>query len=212
MKTLSDGSTLLFNGDSITDCGRARPVGERDGLGEGYVAFVNGLLTVRQPEKRVRVLNTGVSGNRVIDLQTRWDEDVIALNPNWLSILIGINDVWRHFDNALNPNQVAIDRYEEVYRGLLDRTRPGLDGLVLMTPYFIEPRPEDAMRIQMDAYGAVVRRLAADFDAVFVDLQAAFDRVLAHRPSQSLAGDRVHPNKTGHMIIAEAFLEALGIR
>lgn len=212
MSVFVEPTTLLFTGDSITDCARARPVGERDGLGEGYVAFVNGLLAVRRPESRIRVLNTGVSGNRVIDLEARWDEDILAHQPGWLSVLIGINDVWRHFDYGFHPNQVAIDRYEKVFRKLLERTRPGLEGLVLMTPYFIEPRPDDVMRIQMEAYGAVVRRLAADFDAVFVDLQAAFDRVLAHRPSQSLAGDRVHPNKTGHLIIAEAFLGVLGLR
>jgi lysophospholipase L1-like esterase len=210
MKRLSDGTTLLFTGDSITDCGRARPLGERDGLGEGYVAFVNGVLAVRQPEVSIRILNTGIGGNRVTDLEGRWDDDVLAYQPNWLSVLIGINDVWRHFDWHMHPNQVAITRFEEVYRQLLVRTRPTLDGLVLMTPYFIELRSDDPMRVQMDAYGAVVQRLAEEFDAVFVDLQSAFNRVLAHRPSQSLAGDRVHPNKTGHLIIAEAFLEAVG--
>ena len=132
------------------------------------------------------------------------------MEPDWLSILIGINDVWRHFDWALNPNQVAMDHFEEVYRGLLDQTRPGLKGLVLMTPYFIENRSDDPMRVQMDAYGAVVQRLAVDYDAVFVDLQQAFNAHLAYRPTQSLAGDRVHPNKTGHLIIAEAFLQAVG--
>lgn len=209
MVQFSDPTTLLFTGDSITDCGRERPLGERDGLGEGYVAFVNALLAIRDPETRVRVLNTGIGGNRVTDLKARWETDVLAHEADWLSILIGINDVWRHFDSALSPFQVAMDHFEEIYRGLLDRTRPGLKGLVLMTPYFIENRDDDPMRVQMDAYGAVVRHLATDYDAIFIDLQEAFNAHLAHRPSQSLAGDRVHPNKTGHLIIAEAFLQAV---
>lgn len=207
---LTDGYTILFTGDSITDCGRAWPVGERAGLGDGYVAFVDSLLSAYRPDVHIRVLNTGINGNRVIDLASRWQTDVLALEPDWLSVLIGINDVWYQFDQALDPNQVTIERYERVYRRLLERTRPDLQGLVLMSPYLIEPNPNDPMRTRMDAYGQVVERLAYDFDAVFVDLQAAFDRYLAHRPPQTLCDDRVHPNKTGHMIIARAFLAAVG--
>ncbi len=207
---LADGDTILFTGDSITDCGRAWPVGERAGLGDGYVAFVDSLMSAYRPDVHIRVLNTGISGNRVIDLETRWQTDVLDLQPDWLSVLIGINDVCRQFDDALGPNQVTIERYETVYRRLLERTRPDLQGLVLMTPYFIEPNPNDPTRIRMDAYGNIVKRLAYNFDAVFVDLQVAFDRYLSHRPPQSLCDDRVHPNKTGHMIIARAFLAAIG--
>jgi len=207
---LSDSDTLLFTGDSITDCGRAWPVGERAGLGDGYVAFVDSLLSVYRPDVRIRVLNTGISGNRVIDLAARWQRDVLALEPDWLSVLIGINDVWRQFEQTLDPNQVTIELYESVYRRLLERTRPHLQGLVLMSPYLIEPDPNDPMRTRMDAYGRVVQRLAVDFDAVFVDLQAAFNGYLLHRPPQSLCDDRVHPNKIGHMVIASAFLTAIG--
>jgi lysophospholipase L1-like esterase len=155
------------------------------------------------------VLNAGIGGNRVTDLASRWQEDVLDLKPDWLSVMVGINDVWRRFDDALDPDRVTIDRYERVYRELLTRTRPGLKGLVLMSPYLLEPDRDDPMRGQMDAYGRVVRRLAAEFEAVFVDVQGAFDRYLLHRPPQSLCNDRVHPNKTGHMIIAGAFLHAI---
>lgn len=203
---IEDGQTILFTGDSITDCGRARPIGTGAGLGEGYVAFANSLLATSYPERHIRVLNTGVGGNRIIDLDARWQSDVIDLMPDWLSVLIGINDVWRQFDNALDPDQVGIERYESVYRDILKRTRPALEGLVLMSPYFIESNRSDPMRESMDAYGMVVERLSHEFDAVFVNVQAAFDLYLANRPTQSLSGDRVHPNKTGHMIIAKSLL------
>ncbi len=208
---LQDNSTLLFIGDSITDCGRARPVGARAGLGEGYVAFVDAILAAACPERRIRVLNTGIGGNRVTNLRDRWQSDCLDLAPDWLGIMIGINDVWRQFDNALEPDQVTIDRYESILRGLLQAVRPTLDGLVLMTPYFIETNRRDPMREMMDAYGAVVERLASEFDAVFVNVQAAFDRYLAAQPTQSLCGDRVHPNKRGHMIIAASFLTGIGL-
>lgn len=206
---LSANQTLLFIGDSITDCGRDRPLGARAGLGNGYVALVNAMLGAATPQDRIRVLNTGISGNRVTDLLDRWESDVIAHQPDWLSIMIGINDVWRQFDNDLAPDQVDIETYESVYRQLLEQTRPRLQGLVLISPFFIEPNRQEPVRQRMDAYGAVVARLAKDFDAVFVDAQAAFDQYLQHRSNQSLGWDRIHPNLTGHMVIARAFLQAL---
>ncbi len=99
--------------------------------------------------------------------------------------MIGINDVWRQFDSELNPDQVSVERYERVYRTLLERTRPALRGLVLGTPYFLELNRDEPMRKRMDAYGAVVARLAKDYDALFVDVQAAFDRYLAVQSNQT---------------------------
>lgn len=203
---IENGQSILFTGDSITDCGRERPIGEKAGLGEGYVAVVDSLLSACYPERSIRVLNTGIGGNTVIDLEARWQADVLDLKPDWLSVMVGINDVWQQFDSQPDPNQVTIDQYEATYRKLLEQTHQGLKGLVLMTPYLIEPNLSDPMRQLMDAYGMVVERLAREFDAVFVNVQKAFDLYLAHRPAQSLCGDRVHPNKTGHMIIAKSFL------
>jgi lysophospholipase L1-like esterase len=204
---------VLFIGDSITDCGRERPFGRRKGnLGAGYVSFIDSILGAALPELPLRVLNTGISGNRVTDLEARWQSDVLDLQPDWLSVMIGINDVWRQFDGEPRMPQVDAGKYESVYRGLLDQTRSKLKGLVLMTPYFLETNRGDPMRAMMDEYGAITKKLAAEFDAVFVDLQAAFDHYLAHQPTQSLCGDRVHPNSVGHMIIARAFLDAVGVR
>jgi lysophospholipase L1-like esterase len=207
---LKDGQTVLFTGDSITDCGRAHPVGMRAGLGEGYVAFVDSLLATCHPEEQLRILNTGISGNRVVDLEIRWQKDVLDLKPDWLAVMIGINDVWRQFDSPHDPNQVTVEKYEKTYRELLTQARTVIRGLVLMTPYFIEINRNDPMRTQMDVYGEVVRRLSTEFDTVLVDVQCAFDEFLLHRPAQSLCDDRVHPNMTGHMIIARAFLSAVG--
>ncbi len=207
MKIL-DGQTILFTGDSITDCGRVRPVGKDAGLGSGYVSLVDGFLAATNPECEITVLNTGISGNRVTDLDGRWQEDVLDIAPDWLSIMIGINDVWRHFDSP-NVDQVSIDLYEQIYRKLLEQTRSSLKGLVLMTPYLIESDLSDPMRAQMDSYSALVEKLADEFDAIFVNTQAAFDNYLEHRQSQTLCADRVHPNLTGHMIIAKAFISCL---
>nr|VFJ60893.1 MAG: Lysophospholipase L1 [Candidatus Kentron sp. DK] len=207
---LKNGQSILFTGDSITDCERAYPVGADTGLGEGYVAFVDSLLAARYPERYIRVFNTGINGNTIIDLGERWHRDVLRLAPDWLSVMIGINDVWRQFDSFYDPNPLTIDKYQDAYRRLLSEIRPSLKGLVLMTPYFIEPDRANHTRQLMDAYGEVVERLSREFDAVFVDVQAGFNHYLAHRSAHSLTFDGAHTNKTGHMMIANAFLTAIG--
>lgn len=209
---LEPKSKLVMIGDSITDCERAKPVGEGlfGALGKGYVSLVDALITAAYPENGIRVVNMGLSGNTVRDLKARWQTDVLDLNPDWLSIMIGTNDVWRQHDL---PNQtqthVYIEEYEATLEELVGQTRPQLQGLVLMTPFYIEPNADDAMRSTMDRYGAVVQRLALKYDAKFVDTQAAFNRVLAHIYPAALAWDRVHPNMAGHALIARAFLQAI---
>jgi lysophospholipase L1-like esterase len=210
---LQAGEKLLFIGDSITDCGRRQPVGDgRDALGNGYVALVASALAAWSPERRIRVVNVGTSGNTVRDLRARWQRDVLDLRPDWLSVMIGINDVWRHFDQPLLPElHVGIEEYEQTLGELVAAARPRLRGLVLMTPYYLEPHRADPMRAMMDRYGAVVRRLAGEHDALCVDTQAAFDAVLRHLYPGFLAADRVHPNTAGHMVLARAFLDAVGL-
>jgi lysophospholipase L1-like esterase len=205
-------SKLVMIGDSITDCERARPVGEGlfEALGKGYVSLVDGLLQARYPAHHIRVVNMGTSGNTVRDLKARWQTDVIDLKPDWLSVMIGINDVWRQFDSPLQrEQQVLPDEYESTLDALLGGTAPLLKGLVLITPYFIEPNRSDAMRSRMDAYGAIVRRMADKYQAYCVDTQAAFDEALKYLHPMWLAWDRVHPNHIGHMILARAFLKGI---
>jgi lysophospholipase L1-like esterase len=209
---LAPGTRLLFIGDSITDGERARPVGE--GLfgaeGKSYVALVNAHLQATRPQERIRVVNMGISGNTVADLEKRWTTDVLDLRPDWLSIMIGINDVWRQHDL---PNHTEIHIREDDYTATLDRlvreTRPRLQGLILMTPFFIEPNRKDPMRAMMDRYGGAVKTIARNHDALIVDTQAAFDTFLEHRHSSSIAWDRIHPNLTGHTLLARAFLQAI---
>ncbi len=204
---------LVMIGDSVTDCERARPVGEGlfGAIGKGYVAQVDGLLGAAYPGHQIRVTNVGSSGNTVRDLLARWQSDVIDLKPQWVSVMIGINDVWRQFDLPRQPEiHVLPAEYEAGLDQLAARTRPLVEGLVLMTPFFIESLREDAMRRRMDEYGAIVKRIAARHGAILVDTQAAFDRVLAHQHSAAIAWDRVHPNHVGHSVLARAFLDGIG--
>jgi lysophospholipase L1-like esterase len=170
---------------------------------------VESLLAAQHPQTPVRILNTGISGNRVTDLQARWQSDVLEHQPDWLAIMIGINDVWRQFDTPDDPAPVTPEIFEATYRALL-QSIPPTTQILLATPFLIEADPTDPMRQQMDYYGSIVKTLAGEFDLPCIDTQAAFNAYLQHRPAQSLAEDRVHPNQTGHTILAKAFLDSLG--
>ncbi|MGC1375853.1 MAG: SGNH/GDSL hydrolase family protein [Anaerolineales bacterium] len=210
---IQPNSKLVMIGDSITDCNRARPIAEAaswDSLGTGYVSLVNAFLTATTPQARIRVINMGIGGNTVADLAARWPSDVLDLKPDWLSVMIGVNDVWRQFDQRLQTEtHVSVDQYGKTLETLIRTTRPQLKGLVLMTPFFIEPNRADPLRKMLDEYGAVVRELAGRHQAIFVDTQAALDNILTELHPMAMAADRVHPNMTGHMLLARAFLNAI---
>lgn len=208
---LSAHDKLLFIGDSVTDAGRS-PVGEGlfGALGSGYVSLVDALLAVRYPEIPIRVVNKGTSGNTVRDLKARWQTDVLDEKPDWVSVMVGINDVWRQFDC---PKQlewgVPLEEYRDTLAELVGQTRHRVKGMILASPFYIEPHGGDPMRARMDGYGDVVRDIAGRNGCLFVDTQAAFLRLLAHMHSSTLAWDRVHPNTVGHMALAEAFFKVL---
>jgi len=213
--TIQPHSKVVFIGDSITDCDRARPHGEAEGggLGNGYVNYVNALLGSVYPERAIRVVNNGTSGNTVLDLKARWDADVLQLAPDWLSIMIGTNDVWRQFDTPEKPDtHVLPQEYQTTLRELIESAKSStrLQGVVVMTPFFIETNRGDAMRQRMDEYGVLTKKIAHDSDAIFVDTQAAYDAATEHTAPSSLAGDRIHPSSVGHMILARAWLKAVG--
>lgn len=209
---LSPGSSLLFIGDSITDCGRTRPIGESSwqGLGNGYVSLVDSLLKVKYGSSRIRIQNLGVGGNTVRDLACRWDEDVLDLQPDWVSVMIGINDVWRQFDNYLQvESHVRLPEYRSTLNSLVGMTKDKCQGVVVMSPFFAEPNVDDPMRSLMDEYGASAMEIARKNEAIFVDVQGELDALMAHVPNLALAGDRIHLSQAGHMMIALSFLEAI---
>src|SRR5690606_11200959 len=130
---LEKGQKLLFIGDSITDCERAKPAGEGlfGALGKGYVSLVDAMLQAVYPELGIRVINTGTGGNTVLDLQARWQEDVIDRKPDWLSIMIGTNDVWRQYDTPfIKEWHVDQEQYEATLRGLVEQSKPLVRHLV----------------------------------------------------------------------------------
>ncbi len=208
-------SKLVMIGDSITDAGRAQPVGEGlfEALGRGYVSLADALLSAVYPELGIRIVNMGTGGHTVRDLDRRWQTDVLDLRPDWLSVMIGTNDIWRQFDLPRQPEtHVLPDEYAQTLDALVTRTLPSVPNIVLMTPFYLEPNRADSMRRRVDEYGSLMKEIASKHGTLFVDTQAAFDQVLTSYYPATLAWDRVHPNQTGHMILARAFLEAIGFQ
>jgi lysophospholipase L1-like esterase len=199
---------IVFIGDSITDCGRRAAAAP---YGNGYVSMVRNLITARYAELGLTFLNRGVGGNTVRDLAARWEQDVIAERPDWLAVKIGINDCWRSFVAGRSAEAVLLPEYEATLRRLLDRTRSATTArLILMQPYMIEPDKSRPMRRAMDSYSAIVDRLAAEYGAVLVPTQAAWDAALARTRPTDWAEDQIHPTAAGHAVIALAFLRAVG--
>lgn len=200
-------STWVMMGDSITAC--QRETSNPADLGKGYVSFVDGLLTACYPAHHIRVLNRGIAGDTVRELKARWPTDALDLQPDWLSVCIGINDVWQQFDGQHEGQaHVTLAEYEETLDELLTIIRPSLKGLILLTPYFIQPRGEP-MRTMMDEYSSVVGHLAHQHQAIFVDTQAVFDHAVESTPVEILAWDRAHLNIPGHMLLARAVLQSV---
>lgn len=206
-----DYDRIVFAGDSVTDMSSAQPVGEGlfDNLGRGYVRVIDNMLATCYPEIRVRVTNSGTSGNTSRDLLARFDRDVISLEPDWISICIGINDVWRQFDSpALLNHQVQIDEYRDNLTEMIIKAKNlrKLKGIFILSPYYMEISKDDAMRKRMHEYVLVCKELSEKYGCIFVDFQSLYDKYLKIRHSSYISWDRVHPNQVGATLMAREFL------
>jgi len=195
---------ILFTGDSITDCGRNRE--DAKSLGFGYAAFIAARLQAYLASPELQIFNRGISGNRAGDLLGRVDADLLDLKPTVVSILIGINDVWRRYD-AKNPT--SAETFEKNYRGLLEKISSDLDARVILLEPFLLHVPDDryAWREDLNPKIDVTRKLAVEFGAELLPLDGLFAKMASQTPAAYWAGDGVHPSAAGHALIAEAWLE-----
>lgn len=210
------GDRILFAGDSVTDMGSNQPIGEGNGLGStSYVNIMHCFLSASYPELKLRLSNAGHSGATTRSYLANFDSDVlnpapVEYKPDWVSICLGINDVWRQFDSPVMPDRhVLPDEYEANLEEMIKRIQENLNvkGIFIATPFMMEPCKEDAMRKRMDEYGAICKKLSEKHGCILVDFQAAFDEFLQHYHSAYIAWDRIHPNFLGAHILAKAFLK-----
>lgn len=200
--------TILFIGDSITDAGRNRS--DAKDLGQGYPLLVGSYLVNKYPSYDLNILNRGIGGDQVVDLKNRWEEDCLNLNPDIVSILVGVNDVWWHIDDQEEKlNDAALLKFEEDYRWLLKMLAHRTDAkVVLMEPYVL-PYPKDRLewRKHIDPRIQIVRRLANDYHATLVPLDGILNAKGIVNGFQTYTGDDgVHPTLAGHSAIADAWI------
>ena len=201
---------IVFAGDSVTDMQSTNPVGEGlfDHLGFGYVRVIHNLIAACYPELTVRITNSGISGNTSRSLLERFDRDVVDLKPDWVSICIGINDVWRQFDlPAFVRDHIQPEEYERNVEKMILKVKGNVKGIFLLSPYIMEPNENDMMRKRMDEYVAICARLAEKHGCIYIDLQKLYADYCSIRHSSYIAWDRIHPNQVGATLMAREFLK-----
>jgi lysophospholipase L1-like esterase len=210
----TDGTVILFQGDSITDCGRNRSDAQPNAagaLGTGYPLLVAAAALATHPDRGLRFYNRGVSGNTVPDLEQRWAADTLELRPDVLSILIGVNDFWHKLGGGYTG---TVQDYEDQYAALLERTLLALPRvrLVVLEPFVLRCGAVDNRWFpEFDARRAVAARVAAHARATFIPLQALFDERARAVPPPYWATDGVHPTPAGHAVIAEQWRRAASL-
>jgi len=206
MTIIQDNSVVLFQGDSVTDWSRDRE--DFYGLGTGYAMIAASWFSALYPEKNVKFINRGISGHRTKDLQERWKEDCLDLKPDWVSILIGINDCWRGFDRN---DPTTVEDFERSYRDILTQVKEKTKAKIILCEPFVLPVPQDRVkwRSDLDPKIDVVRKLAREFGALLVPLDGILAAAAAKKEPSFWAGDGVHPSNNGNALIAQAWLKTV---
>ncbi len=204
--------TILFQGDSITDCGRDRS--DFEDLGSGYPRLVEAHIGFENPGEFI-FINNGISGDRVPDIYARIVGDIITLRPDYMSILIGVNDVWRSIDSGCGT---GIKRFQKVYDMLLEEIKEELPEtkIMILEPFVLRGSATDDCEDYPDRYSVfrsgaeetarVAKKVAEKHGVLFVELQKAFDEAATLAPAPYWLSDGVHPTAKGHELIKRQWL------
>ncbi len=207
---------ILFQGDSITDAGRNRN-DDRTDKGYGYATVVSAILGAKYAGE-YEFVNMGIGGNRIVDVYARMKKDILNLKPDYMSLLIGVNDVWHEVDWQ---NGIDTKKFDKIYRMLIDEILEELPNIKIMIlgPFVGKGRStlgaelNDLDRFDYFVKGsaekaAVAKRIAEDYSFPFIDLQAVFDEAFTKAPDDYWLDDGVHPLAAGHGLIADEWIKA----
>ena len=198
---------LLFQGDSITDAGRDKR--NYYHMGKGYPKYAVELIKEAFPDANIEFINQGISGNRTDQLFDRLYPDAIALEPDVISILIGINDIWhRHGAGKIETTdeQIAVN-----YRAILTRLKAQTNAkIVILSPYLLDCEEKESWRVELNSILPIIRDLAKEFADVYIPLDEIFEEALKTQPEPRFySGDGVHPNENGAKFIGKQYFDAI---
>lgn len=210
-QSLKNGAVILFQGDSITDGNRGRNTDPNHIMGHGYAFSIASRVGADYPEKRYQFYNRGISGNKVNDLEKRWQAETLDLNLDVLSILVGVNDS----SSVVFSREpiIPVEKYEEIYTSLLEQTKAAFPAIifVLCEPFILKggrvTENWEAYHSDIVQRQAIVRKLAVKFDAVLVGFQEVFDRACEKATADYWIWDGVHPTVAGHELMAREWLK-----
>ena len=211
--SIGENDTILFQGDSITDSGRNKDAGDYNNtkaMGSGYALLAAADLLKSYATKNLKIYNKGISGNKVYQLAERWEADCLTLQPNVLSILIGVNDFWHKKNGKYDGTN---ETYRKDYMALLERTKKALPNvqLVIGEPFAVKGTSavDNSWFPEFDEYRKAARDIATQFDAVFIPYQQVFDEAQKQAPATYWTPDGVHPSLAGAELMAQAWLKAV---
>jgi len=210
--SLSKGTTILFQGDSITDGGRDKKnqiANQQKALGAGYAWMAASHLLIKNPQLNLTIHNRGISGNKVHQLANRWDKDCLDLKPDILSIMIGVNDIWHGLNGKYEG---TVKTYEDDFLNLMERTRKALPKtqFVICEPFVLRcGAVNDKWFPEFDRYRAAARKVADQNNATFVPFQSMFDEAVQYAPPKHWAGDGVHPSSHGASLMAHFWTQSV---
>ncbi len=197
---------ILFQGDSITDAGRDHR--NYHNMGQGYPKYASEQIAQEFPDADVEFINLGISGNRTDQLFDRMYEDVILLQPDVVSFLIGINDVWHRHSHHIETTDA---QFEANYRAILERTRAQTNAkIVILAPFLLDDEKKESWRPEVERLNVIVRRLAAEYADAYVPLDEYFGEALKTQPTpQYYSPDGVHPSAEGAAFIGGHYSDAI---
>tara|TARA_A100001011_G_scaffold103629_1_gene109591 strand:+ start:617 stop:1369 length:753 start_codon:yes stop_codon:yes gene_type:complete len=210
---INKGDTILFQGDSITDSAREKEremPNDPNSLGKGYAFLAAAHLLKTLPQHHLKIYNRGISGNKVYQLADRWDKDALDLKPDWISILIGVNDYWHMLDGNYDG---TLEMYENDYRKLLQRTKDTLPNvkIIICEPFVIPGTTavDESWVEPFEKYQTAAKKLALEFNAFWIPFQEVYDKALIDAPASYWIPDGVHPSISGSQLMADAWIKPI---
>lgn len=219
---IMDGDRIVFQGDSITDGNWGQnQSGERGTdpnhiFGHGYMFICAATYTAEYPDRRYDFYNRGISGNRLEDMAAKWQQDVLDLNPDIVSILIGINDVGNHLLQSKTAEDFDYDGWETSYRACIEKSlfkNPNVK-FILGAPFVAEVNDMSYLWSEREKLtrelGEIVRKLANEYGAVFIPYFEMFEKAFDKAPAEYWLWDGVHPTPAGHKLMADLWMSMVG--